>query len=396
MPIPTPFHSRTSKYCESHEWREWAGYQVASTYEPSHEREYFAIRNAVALIDVSPLYKYEIRGPDATRLVNRIITRDITRCAIGQIFYTPWCDDDGKVIDDGTVAHLDDNFYRITAAESNLAWFQDCGINMDVAVSDVSEDLAVLAVQGPFARHILRGVIQGIDLEELSYYRVRQGIFRDSSAWVSRTGYTGDLGYEIWISPDAAPHLWDMLMDTGEEFGVVPAGLVALDIARIEAGLLMLQVDYISSRKSLVRSQTSSPFELGLGWTVDLQKKHFIGREDLMSESLRGSSWSIVGLEIDWQSLEDEFNRVGLVPQVVGRASRAAVPVYLEKRYIGHATSQAFSPILKKYIAIASLEKRFASIGKKVNLEITVEHVRRIAQARVVKLPFFNPVRKKA
>ena len=396
MPIPTPFHSRTSKYCESQEWREWAGYLVASTYEPSHEREYFAIRNAVALIDVSPLYKYEISGPDATRLVNRIVTRDVTRCAIGQVYYTTWCDDDGKVIDDGTVARLGENEYRITAAESNLAWFQDCGFEMDVSISDVSEDLAVLAVQGPSARQTLRGVIQGVDWDTLGYYRITQGTVGDSSVWVSRTGYTGDLGYEIWISPGAAPRLWDFMMEAGAGYGIAPAGMIALDIARIEAGLLMLQVDYISSRKALIQSQKSSPFDLSLGWTVDLQKSRFVGREALVMESQQGTSWSIVGLEIDWRSLEDEYRRVDLVPQVVGRASRVATPVYLDKRHIGQATSQVFSPILKKYIAIACLENRFASPGKKVNLEITVEHVRRIAQARVVKLPFFNPVRKKS
>jgi len=312
------------------------------------------------------------------------------------MYYTTWCDDDGKVIDDGTVARLGEYKYRITAAESNLAWFQDCGFGMDVSISDVSEDLAVLAVQGPFARHTLHRVIQGIDWDTFRYYHIAHGTLEDSPIWVSRTGYTGDLGYELWISPGAAPRLWDIVMEAGAGYGISPAGMIALDIARIEAGLLMLQVDYISSRKALIQSQKSSPLELGLGWTVDLQKSQFVGREALVMESSRGHSWSIVGLEIDWLSLEDEFRRVDLVPQVVGRASRVATPVYLNKRHIGQATSQVFSPILKKYIAIASLESHFASPGNKVNLEITVEHIRRTAQARVVKLPFFNPTRKRA
>lgn len=395
MPIPTPFYSRTSRYCESHEWRNWAGYLAASTYEPSHEHEYFAIRNSVGLIDVSPLFKYEISGPDATRLVNRILTREVTACAVGQVFYTAWCDDDGKVIDDGTVARLQENHYRITAAEPNLAWFQDCGIGMDVFIADVSEELAALAVQGPFAGQVLGRVIDGTELTQLGYYRSAQAKLGDLPIRVSRTGYTGDLGYEVWLPPDGAEQLWDRLMEAGKGYGATPVGMVALDIARIEAGLLMLQVDYISSRKALIESQKSSPFELGLGWTVDLQKSHFIGRQALLLEAQRGSTWKLVGLEINWRSLEAEFRRVDLVPQVVGRASRMAIPIYKGDRQIGQATSLAFSPILKKYIAIASLESRFASLGQPVEIEITVEYVRRRAMAQVVKMPFFNPKRKK-
>lgn len=395
MPIPTPFHSRTSRYCESHDWRNWAGYLAASTYEPSHEREYFAIRNSVGLIDVSPLFKYEISGPDATQLVNRIITRDVTKGSVGQVLYTAWCDDDGKVIDDGTVARLQENQYRITAAGPNLAWFQDCGIGMDVSISDVSEELAALAIQGPCAGQVLGSVVEEVELTQLGYYRAAQAKLGDLSIWVSRTGYTGDLGYEVWLPPDAAEQLWDRLMEAGEGYGATPVGMVALDITRIEAGLLMLQVDYISSRKALIESQKSSPFELGLGWTVDLQKSHFIGRQALVLEAQRGSTWKLVGLEIDWRSLEAEFRRVDLVPQVVGRASRTAIPIYKGDRQIGQATSQAFSPILKKYIAIASLESRFASLGQPVEIEITVEYVRRRALAQVVKMPFFNPKRKK-
>jgi aminomethyltransferase len=396
MPIPTPFHSRTSLFCESHEWRNWAGYLAASTYDLSHEREYFAIRNAVALIDVSPLFKYEILGSEATLLVNRIITRDVTKCAIGQVLYTTWCDDDGKVIDDGTVARLQDNHYRITAAEPNLAWFQDCGYGMDVSISDVSEGLAALAVQGPSSRQVLGRVLEGMALEHLGYYHVAQGRLCGFPVWVSRTGYTGDLGYEVWVSPEGAESIWDCLMIAGEGFGITPVGMVALDIARIEAGLLMLQVDYISSRKALIDSQMSSPYELGLGWTVDLQKNQFVGRRALAIEAQVGSHWKQVGLEIDWRSLESEFHRVDLVPQVVGRASRMAVPVYKGDHQIGQATSQVFSPVLKRYIAIASLESRYASLGNVLEIEITVEYVRRRAQARVVKMPFLNPARKKA
>jgi aminomethyltransferase len=387
MPIPSPFHSRTAPLSLSQEWRDWAGYLAAATYEHSYEREYFAIRNAVALIDVSPLYKYEISGPAALRVVNRIMTRDFERCAPGQMRYTPWCDDDGMVIDDGTVARLGVDRFRITAAEANLAWFQDCAFGLDACVEDVSERLAALAVQGPNARRLLKHVVRGIDLDSLKYYHLAEGFLERVPLVVSRTGYTGDLGYELWFDPQEAGKVWDLLMEIGQGYGILPAGMVALDIARIEAGLILLQVDYISARKALIDVQKSSPYELGLGWTVDLDKPAFVGRQALLAEKARGPAWNLVGLEIDWLSL---------VPQVTGRASRSAVPVYWGGRQVGHATSLAFSPILKKYIALATLESGSAQPGTSVEVELTVEYVRRRAAAKVARPPFFNPARKRS
>jgi aminomethyltransferase len=396
MPIPTPFHSRTAPLCESHEWREWAGYLAASTYLPTHEREYYAIRNACALIDVSPLFKYEIYGPQAEQLINRIITRDVRKCADGQMMYTPWCDDDGQVIDDGTVARLAPDRFRMTSADPNLAWFEDCGLGMDAQVEDVSESLAALAVQGPLSRRVLKEVLQGIDLNGLRYYRLAHGHAGDIPVTVSRTGYTGDLGFEVWIAPQYAGGLWDRLVDCGQGYGILPAGMVALDIARIEAGLILIQVDYKSSRLALISEQKSSPYELNLGWTVDLSKSAFVGRQALVAERERGSQWALTGLEVDWLSLELAYGKAGLVPEVAGRASRAAVPVYRDGRQVGQATSLAFSPTLKKYLAIASLESLHAAPGTRLELEVTVEYVRRRAAARVTRLPFFNPTRKRA
>lgn len=401
MPIPSPFHSRTAAICESHEWRNWAGTLAAGVYEPTHEREYYAIRNAVALIDVSPLYKCELHGPDAARAANRIVTRDAARMAIGQVIYTPWCDDDGKVIDDGTVARLGKDHYRVTAAEDNYAWFQDCCHGLEVSVVDVTGDLAALAVQGPNARRLLEQVLTGVDLAGLRYYRLAEaclaGAHIDSQPLVvSRTGYTGDLGYELWIAPEDAGVVWDRLMEAGQAFGVLPAGIVALDIARVEAGLVMLQVDYISARKALIEGQKSSPYEIGMGWAVNLDKGEFVGRKALLKEKQAGSKWTLVGLVIDWTSMETAFGRYDLVPQVAGRASRAAVPVYRERRQIGQATSYTFSPVLKEYIALATVETPYAGLNSKMQVEITVEYVRHTAQARVVPLPFFNPERKRA
>ena len=396
MPIPSPFHSRTAPLCESQEWRNWSGYLAAGLYEPAHEREYYAIRNAAALIDVSPLFKYEIRGPQAVTALNRILTRDITRCAIGQVMYSPWCDDNGKVIDDGTVARLSEQAFRMTAAEPNLAWFQDCSYRMDVEVGDVSEDLAALALQGPNARRILEQIFSGMFLTDLKYYRLAQGYAGSIPLTVTRTGYTGDLGYELWVAPQHAGALWDLLVETGKGLGLSPAGIIALDIARIEAGMIMLQVDYISSRKALIEAQKSSPFEIGLTWAVDLKKGDFVGRKALLAEKQAGSKWKLVGLEVDWESLQTLYGRYDLVPQLSGRASRLASPLYREQQQIGQATSHTFSPILKKYIAIASVESQHAALDSQLQMEFTVEHSRQKAEALIVQLPFFDPPRKRA
>jgi len=396
MPIPSPFHTRTAALCESHEWRDWAGYLAAGVYEPSHEREYFAIRNSAALIDVSPLFKYELRGPDAEKAANRIFIRDFSRCQVGQVMYTAWCDDDGKVIDDGTVARLSEDTFRITAAENNLTWFQDSAFGLDAEIKDVSTQLAALALQGPNARNILEDMFTGFYLEPLPYYRLAHGSLVGIPATVSRTGYTGDLGYELWVASEHSEALWDLLMEKGQGYGIAPAGILALDIARIEAGLIMLQVDYISSRKAYIEEQKSSPYEIGLGWAVDLKKGDFTGRKALLAEKKAGSKWKLVGLEVEWSVLEALYAQVGLAPQLAGRASRSAVPVYREDSQVGHATSHTFSPVLKKYIALGTLESQHARIGTKLEVEFTVEYVRQRAEASVVKLPFFDPPRKRA
>jgi aminomethyltransferase len=396
MPIPTPFHPRTAPLNQTQEWRNWSGYLSASLYQVSHEPEYYAIRNAAALIDVSPLLKYEVRGPDAAPLLNRIMTRNIAKCAIGQVMYTPWCDDDGKVIDDGTVARLEADRFRVTAADPNLVWFQDCALGMDVEVVDISSQLVALALQGPNSREILKQILSGIDLYALRYYRLANAQVSRFPLSVTRTGYTGDLGYELWIEPEYALGLWSALVEAGSSYGLLPAGIVALDIARVEAGLLLIEVDYISSRKALIPEQVSTPYELGLGWTVDLEKGYFIGREALLEEKRHGSQWAFVGLEIDWGSLEALFAAVDLPPLVAGRASRSALPVYQNGRHIGQATSHVFSPLLKKYIALASLQAPFARLGSVVQIEITVEYVRHTANAVVTALPFYDPLRKRS
>ncbi|MGW8251124.1 MAG: aminomethyltransferase family protein [Anaerolineales bacterium] len=396
MPIPTPFYLRCADLSQSHEWRDWSGYLAASLYQHAHDHEYFAIRSSAALIDVSPLFKYEVDGPQALKVVNRIMTRDLERCAVGQLMYSPWCDDAGKVIDDGTITRLSDERFRITAADPNLAWFQDCAYGLEARVQDVSTDLAALALQGPNSRLILQQVVKGIDFPGLKYYHVDKGQIDDIPVTISRTGYTGDLGYELWVEPQDALRLWDLLMEAGEGYGIVPAGMVALDIARIEAGLVMIGVDYISARKAMIEAQTSSPYEIGLGWAVDLRKSDFVGRKALQKEKMSGSKWGLFGVDVDWDSLEAQYARYHLAPGVAGRPSRSAVPIYIGSRQVGQMTSHTFSPLMKKYIGIVTVENEYAGEGSAVSVEVTVEYTRHRADGRLVKTPFYNPPRKRA
>jgi len=305
MPIPTPFHPRTSNLSKSKEWREWSGYWAAATYEHTHEREYFAIRNSAALIDVSPLYKYDIIGPQAAAVVDRMVPRDIRSCEVGQILYTPWCDDDGKVVDDGTLWRVEQNQFRITAADSSLRWIQDCGVGLEAEVTDASASQGALALQGPNARQILLRVAQAEGLARLPYYHLMQGEIGGAPVTITRTGYTGDLGYELWMDAGDALEVWDRVMLAGADYGLLPAGLAALDIARIEAGLLLIEVDYISSLKALTEGRRSSPYELGLGWTVSLDSGDFVGRRALLEESKLRSEWSFVGLDVVWSDLDN-------------------------------------------------------------------------------------------
>jgi aminomethyltransferase len=366
---------------------------VASSYELSHEREYHAIRSTAALFDVSPLYKYSVQGKDAPRLLHQVVTRDVEAMKVGQVAYTPWCDTFGKVLDDGTIARLDETTFRMTAAEPNLRWLQDNAAGLDVAIEDVSESLAALSLQGPASRVILE---QLGDVPALKYFRLAKASLRGIPVTISRTGYTGDLGFEIWTQQDQARPLWDALIKAGTPYGIVPAGMLALDVARIEAGLMLIEVDYVPARKALIDAQTSSPFELDLGWTVNLKKERFVGREALAAEASRGPQWQFVGIEIEWDSLERLYAEVGLATRLPGAAWRTSVPIYAGGEQAGYATSGGWSPLLKKYIALAHLRSPRAAPGTQLDIEITVEHRRKRAAARVVKKPFFDPERKRA
>ena len=395
MPIGTAVHEQTSRLCESLNYREWSGYYAVSAYETHHEHEYNAIRNAAALIDVSPLFKYRVSGRDATKLVNRVITRDIQKVAVGQVIYCCWCDEQGKVIDDGTITRLGENLYRWTAADPSLRWFHQNALGLEVKIEDISGEVAALALQGPTSGRLLQKAAEA-EIANLKYFRVTRGRIAGVEVDISRTGYTGDLGYEIWIPWGEAPRVWDALFEQGGQFDLHAAGMLALDVARIEAGLILIEVDYFSSKKALIELQKYSPYEIGLGRLVDLKKEHFIGRQALEEEQKRGPKRVLMGLDVNWDDVERVYDAIGLAPQVASTASRAAVPVYRGGLQVGRATSTTWSPTLKKMIALASLSREHGASGTELQMELTVEATRHKVRATARELPFFNPPRKTA
>jgi glycine cleavage system T protein (aminomethyltransferase) len=395
VPIRTAFHERTFALCESLNYREWSGYYAPSSYETHHEHEYNAIRNAAALIDVTPLYKYRVAGRDATKFVNRVIARDVGKVAVGQVIYCCWCDEQGKVIDDGTISRLEENAYRWTAADPNLRWFHQNALGMAVSIEDLTDRVAALALQGPTSAPLLAS-LAGAEIVNLRYYRLMRAKIAGVELDVSRTGYTGDLGYELWIPWEDAVRVWDALVEAGRSFDLRPAGMLALDMARIEAGLLLADVDYISSKKALIPAQRYTPYEIGLGRFVHLEKENFVGRAALAAEPRAGPRRQLAGLEIDWNEVEELYDRIGLPPQAPAAASRVAVPVYSGRGQVGKATSTTWSPTLKKLIALASLSSECAEEGSQVKIEMTIEAVRHRITATVVPLPFFHPPRKTA
>jgi aminomethyltransferase len=394
MPVPSPFHPRTAELCTSLRWKDWAGYFAVCSYGATHEREYYALRHAVGMIDVTPLFKYDVSGPDAARLLSFVTVRDIGKLKLEQSTYLCWCDDDGKVLDDGTVTRLGEERFRMTSAEPYFHWLADQAEGLDVRLEDVTEKVAALAVQGPSSRALLASVVDG-DVTGLRFFRALRGRVRDFECVVTRTGYTGDLGYEIWVENEHALDLWDALTVGGRAHGLLPAGLDALDVTRIEAGFILAGVDYFPARGAAIESRKASPFELGLDWTVKLEREPFIGQAALLAERARGSPRATVGLVLDWQELEAMYEAEGLPPDLPSAAWRGGVPVYSGARHVGRATSGAWSPTLKKYLAIALVESESAAAGTRLEMEVLVEFKRRRVTATVTERPFFDPPRKR-
>jgi len=399
MSVGTAFHERTAALNRKMQWREWSGYYASSVYADAHDIEYNAVREAAALIDVSPLYKYRVSGPDAPRLVDRVITRDATKLKVGQVFYTPWCDEHGKVIDDGTVHRLGEAEYRWTAADPQYRWLSMNTRGLEVNIEDESEAIAAVALQGPFARAVLE-VATGESFADLRYFRRRPSSLAGIAVDVSRTGYTGDLGYEVWIPAERAVEAWDALMDAGADYGIRPAGMLALDVVRLEAGLVLLEVDYTSARHALNPEQNYSPAEIGMGKLVDLDAAaDFVGKLALRREAAKGGpARRLVGLALDWYGIEGLYSAQDLPPAISPSVERSAVPVFPARggAQIGKLTSHGWSPLLKQAIGLASVSAPSGAIGTRLQAEWTVEGRRGRVDATVVKLPFLDLERKRA
>ena len=400
MSVGTAFHPATAPLNRKQQWREWSGYFASSVYADAHDIEYNAIREAAALIDVSPLFKYTVGGPDALRLVDRVITCDATKLKPGQVYYTLWCDEHGKVIDDGTIHNLGDGTYRWTAADPQLRWLRQNSAGLDISIDDVSEGVAAVALQGPLSRDVLEAAT-GESFADLRYFRRRASSLKVGRKKivldVSRTGYTGDLGYELWVAADHAVELWAALTAAGAPYGIRPAGMLALDVVRLEAGLILLEVDYTSARHAMNPEQNYAPGEIGLGRLVSFDKADFVGRLALEREARDGGpARRLVGLQLEWADIEGLFSAQGLPPAISPIVDRSPRPVYVGGRMVGRTTSVGWSPILKQAIALASVPPSHESLGSRVDVEWTVEGRRGRVASTVVELPFLDLERRRA
>lgn len=396
MPIQTPFFARTSVLCTSMKYKEWAGYYAVCSYDMLHDPEYYAFRNSAGLLDVTPLFKYSVKGPDAAAFLSRIMVRNITKLEVGRVSYCCWCNDDGKVIDDGTVMRRSDQEFFVTSADPSYSWFSRFLRGYKVELEDISDQVCGLALQGPTSRDILKQICDA-DMDALKFFTTTKAKGAGYEMYISRTGYTGDLGYEIWVDNKDGLKLYDAIMSAGKNYDIRPAGLDALDVTRVEAGLILKDVDYYNALHALVDDRMSSPYEISLGWTVDLKRDTFNGQAALQAEKQNGSKWAIVGLDIDWPQLEELYYKRGLPPVIGSHAWRSSIPVFADKdrkTQAGYATSGTWSPIIKKNIALATLEKRYDTIGTELQFEVMVEHKRHTVSATVTKPQFYNPERK--
>ena len=396
MTLETPFHPRTAELNQARRWRKWSGFFIADSYFPAHDLEYHAIRFSAALFDITPMCKYRVSGPDAAKLVNRVITRRVDRIKPMRAIYTPWCDHDGRVLDDGTVALLADGSYFWTAAEPQHGWLEAAGEGLNVTIEDLTERICALSLQGPCSRDVLSSAA-GRDLSDLPFFGRADVTIGGVAVGVSRTGYSGDLGFELFMPFESALPVWDALIKAGENYTLRVAGMEALDVARLEAGLIMAGVDYHSGRTARHPSLAVSPYEIGMDRLVDLDKPAFIGKRALMDEVAAGGPANrLVGLELDLNVFEDAYLDLGYPIEHPLRAWRHVTPLTRKGETIGRATSGTFSPLLKRSIALGFLPTKHAEVGSTVSIEWQIEETRQQIPATVVPLPFLDLPRKRS
>lgn len=378
------------------EWRRWGGYQVASCYEMQPDREFYAVRASAAMFDVSPLAKYSIKGPEARAYIQKLFTRNMEKLAPGKVFYSPWCDSRGKVVDDGTVACFDEQTFQMTAAEQGEAWLRKVAAGFEVEIENISDDFGVLAIQGPTSRAVLEELV-GEGIRSLEFSEAADFKMGQMPLWISRTGYTGDLGYEVWVKAEGALELWDKLREIGDGYALMPAGIWALDVARIEAGLIMLEVDYISALTAESLSQTSSPYELGLGWSVHFKKGDFVGREALLREKQEGSTpYTFRSCIVDDVAYRQAFEEAGLAACLPVKAWRGVEPLFqADGTQAGYATCGTWSPTTQSYILLTQIEPECAEPGTELFFDAVVDRRRHRFPVKVVKGSVFETSRKK-
>jgi aminomethyltransferase len=396
----TPFHERTGALNETGLWSHWAGHLAAEKYSLSEKFEYFAVRNAAGIFDTSPLFKYRFSGPGAERFLAGVLARDPRTLAPGQAQYTIWCDDRGFIVEDGVLLRHGSWEFVLTAAEPNLGWFRDLvRRDDDVEIEDVSDAFAVLALQGPRSRGLLAGLEPAV--ERVAYFGVTPGTIAGREVTISRTGYTGDLGYEVWARVEDALPVWDAVWEATRGHGVLPFGLQALYMTRIEAGLLLLDVDFASSRFAWTDADRATPHELGLGWMlrgVGVDERAFVGRDAIRRELADGTSrFRLTGLVVDWQGWDRVHDEAGLIPPKDHTPVQEEMYVYDDDgAQVGYATSFMYSPMLQRHVGLARVPVASAAPGSRVNIEIPVSHRYVHVAAHTARLPLWNPERKTA
>jgi aminomethyltransferase len=376
----TPFHARTAAANRLNSWGAWGGYTTVLAFDDT-AMEHTAIRNGASVYDLCPMVKYAVSGPDAAAYLNRLTIRNATKLSVGGVQYTVWCDDAGKVLDDGTLFRLAENDYRICCQERHLPWLLDSAEGFDVIVAEVTEDIAAVALQGPCAYSVLKAA--GFDVSALKPFRMQEFAFDGDRLMISRTGFTGDLGYELWTTPDHALALWDKIFAAGAPWGIRPIGSEALDLARIEAGFIITNMDFVPAHQAVREDRVRSPFELGLDWMIDWECGHFNGRRALLAEREGGSQWALVGLDIE------------------GNVSAEHSLIYHDKKHeVGHITAAAWSPSAKRNIALAQVKRPYDG-AKSGNLWVEVyamrelQYVKLMLKADICARPFYAPARRR-
>ncbi len=390
----SPFHQRTSEANQTGLWSHWAGYLSASRYTASTKFEYYAVRNAAGVFDTSPLHKYRITGPDAELYLAGLLTRDIRKCRPGRAQYTTWLDDDGFVLEDGVVMRTAGDDFLLTTAHANKGFLDDHRLGKSVVIEDVSADHGALAVQGPLSGEIIKHLSP--EATDLPYFGVTETKAGSIPVTISRTGFTGDLGYEIWVDSSHAVDLWDRLFNIGTPMGAIPIGEEALQMLRIEAGLLLIDVDFKSSRFAWNDDQRHTLREVGLGWMVRLDRddRAFVGRKATEQDTPR---WVTTGIVVDWQAWDSAYRSRGLIPEKDHAAALGGMMLYDSNvESIGHVTSFVYSPLLQRHIGIARIRPEHSTPGANVSLEVTIDHRYELIDASVTRLPFYDPERKTA